>query len=38
MKIRIASVDDIALIKAFIQQKANFDRQVGAFSGELKDY
>ena len=36
MKIRTASVDDIALIKAFIQQKANFDRQVGAFSGELK--
>ena len=36
MKVRSATVDDISLIFSFIQKKSEFDRSIGAFSGELK--
>ena len=36
MKIRTATFDDISLIFSFIQKKSEFDRNIGAFSGELK--
>lgn len=34
--IRLATIDDVVLIYAFIQKKAEFDRNIGAFSGELR--
>jgi GNAT superfamily N-acetyltransferase len=36
MQIRSATPDDIALILSFIQKKAEFDRNIGAFSGILQ--
>jgi GNAT superfamily N-acetyltransferase len=36
MQVRTATPDDISLIFAFIQKKAEFDRQIGAFSGLLQ--
>jgi GNAT superfamily N-acetyltransferase len=36
MKIRSATLDDVALIFSFIQKKAEFDRKIGAFSGILQ--
>jgi GNAT superfamily N-acetyltransferase len=36
MNIRSATPDDVSLIFSFIQQKAAFDRNIGAFSGILR--
>ena len=36
MKIRSANPNDVSLILSFIQKKSEFDRKIGAFSGELK--
>ena len=36
MKVRFANVNDVSLIYSFIQKKAEFDREIGAFSGQLK--
>ena len=36
MNIRAATADDILLIFSFIQKKAAFDRDIGAFSGILQ--
>jgi GNAT superfamily N-acetyltransferase len=36
MKIRTATSEDIELIFSFIQKKAEFDRNIGAFSGVLR--
>ena len=36
MKVRVANPDDISLIFSFIQEKSEFDRNMGAFSGSLK--
>ncbi|MFB8790325.1 MAG: GNAT family N-acetyltransferase [Potamolinea sp.] len=36
MKVRTATPDDIPLIFSFIQKKAEFDRNIGAFSGVLR--
>jgi GNAT superfamily N-acetyltransferase len=36
MKVRSATKDDVALIFSFIQKKAEFDRNIGAFSGVLQ--
>jgi GNAT superfamily N-acetyltransferase len=36
MKVRPATPDDVSLIYAFIQKKAEFDRGIGAFSGVLQ--
>ncbi|MBD2446174.1 GNAT family N-acetyltransferase [Nostoc sp. FACHB-152] len=36
MKIRTATPDDVSLIFSFIQKKAEFDRNIGAFTGELQ--
>lgn len=36
MKVRTATPDDVTLIYAFIQKKAAFDRNIGAFSGVLQ--
>ena len=36
MHIRPTTPEDVPLIFAFIQRKADFDRSVGAFSGELQ--
>jgi GNAT superfamily N-acetyltransferase len=36
MNVRIATPDDVALIFSFIQKKAAFDRNIGAFSGILQ--
>lgn len=33
--IRLAKPTDVSLILSFIQRKAEFDRKIGAFSGEL---
>jgi GNAT superfamily N-acetyltransferase len=35
MKVRPATPDDVSLILSFIQKKADFDRNIGAFSGVL---
>jgi GNAT superfamily N-acetyltransferase len=35
-KIRAANLSDVALIFSFIQKKAEFDRAIGAFSGDLQ--
>jgi GNAT superfamily N-acetyltransferase len=35
MRVRPAIVDDVPLIFAFIQKKARFDRDIGAYSGTL---
>ena len=35
MRVRPATVDDVLLIFAFIQKKASFDRDIGAYSGTL---
>jgi GNAT superfamily N-acetyltransferase len=35
MRVRPAIVDDVSLIFAFIQKKARFDREIGAYSGTL---
>ncbi|MDJ0634245.1 MAG: GNAT family N-acetyltransferase [Xenococcaceae cyanobacterium MO_188.B29] len=35
MKVRVANPDDISLIFSFIQKKSEFDRDIGAFSGQL---
>jgi len=36
MKVRSATPDDVSLIFSFIQKKADFDRNIGAFSGRLQ--
>ncbi|MBE9008411.1 GNAT family N-acetyltransferase [Fortiea sp. LEGE XX443] len=36
MKIRPATPNDVSLIFSFIQKKAEFDRNIGAFAGELQ--
>jgi GNAT superfamily N-acetyltransferase len=36
MKIRAANPDDASLIFSFIRRKSEFDRNIGAFSGELQ--
>ncbi len=36
MIIKCATVNDVSLIFSFIQKKAEFDRNIGAFSGELR--
>lgn len=36
MKIRTATPDDVPLIFAFVKKKADFDRNIGAFSGILQ--
>lgn len=36
MNIRPANIDDVPLILSFIQKKSEFDRNIGAFSGELQ--
>ena len=36
MKVRSATQDDVSLIFSFIQKKAEFDRDIGAFSGVLQ--
>jgi GNAT superfamily N-acetyltransferase len=36
MKVRIANPDDVSLIFSFIQKKAEFDCNIGAFSGILQ--
>ena len=36
MKVRSATLDDISLIVSFIHKKAEFDRNIGAFSGVLR--
>jgi GNAT superfamily N-acetyltransferase len=36
MKVRFATKDDVSLIFLFIQKKAEFDRDIGAFSGVLQ--
>jgi GNAT superfamily N-acetyltransferase len=36
MQIRFATRDDVSLIFSFIQKKAEFDRDIGAFSGVLQ--
>ena len=36
MKVRFATPNDVALIFSFIQKKSEFDRDIGAFSGELQ--
>ena len=36
MKIRSATTNDVSLIFSFIQKKAEFDRNIGAFSGMLQ--
>jgi GNAT superfamily N-acetyltransferase len=35
MRVRLASVENVPLIFAFIQKKARFDRDIGAYSGTL---
>ena len=36
MKVRSATPDDVSLIVSFIHKKAEFDRNIGAFSGVLR--
>lgn len=36
MKVRSATPNDVSLIFSFIQKKAEFDRNIGAFSGVLQ--
>jgi hypothetical protein len=36
MNVRSATPNDVSLIFSFIQKKAEFDRDIGAFSGILK--
>lgn len=36
MNIRSATSDDVSLIFSFIQKKSEFDRNIGAFSGQLR--
>jgi GNAT superfamily N-acetyltransferase len=36
MKVRSATPNDVSLILSFIYKKAEFDRDIGAFSGELQ--
>ncbi|NJR53008.1 MAG: GNAT family N-acetyltransferase [Leptolyngbyaceae cyanobacterium CSU_1_3] len=36
MKVRSATPDDVSVIFSFIQKKAEFDRNIGAFSGTLQ--
>jgi hypothetical protein len=36
MQVRFATPDDVSLIFAFIQKKAEFDRNIGAFGGVLQ--
>lgn len=36
MKVRVATPDDVPLICSFIEKKAEFDRDIGAFSGLLQ--
>ena len=36
MNVRSATPDDVSLIFSFIQKKAEFDRNIGAFSGVLQ--
>lgn len=36
MKVRSATPNDVSLIFSFIQKKSEFDRNLGAFSGELR--
>lgn len=36
MRIRAASPDDVSLIFSFIKKKAEFDHNIGAFSGQLR--
>ncbi len=36
MRVRTATLEDVPLIFSFIQKKAQFDRNMGAFSGALR--
>jgi GNAT superfamily N-acetyltransferase len=36
MRIRTATAEDVSLIFAFIQQKSQFDREIGAYRGVLQ--
>lgn len=36
MRVKTANPDDVSLIFSFIKKKAEFDRQIGAFSGVLQ--
>ena len=36
MRVRTATPDDVSLIFSFIKKKAEFDRNIGAFSGVLR--
>ncbi|MDJ0599341.1 MAG: GNAT family N-acetyltransferase [Crocosphaera sp.] len=36
MRIKCATVNDVSTIFSFIEKKAEFDRNIGAFSGELQ--
>ncbi len=36
VSVRFATVDDVSLVYKFIQQKAEFDRDVGAYSGMIQ--
>ena len=36
MKVRPATPDDVSSIFSFIKRKSEFDRKIGAFTGELK--
>ena len=36
MQVRSATSDDVSLIFSFIKKKSEFDRNIGAFTGELK--
>jgi GNAT superfamily N-acetyltransferase len=36
MKVRSATPNDVSLVFSFIQKKSEFDRNIGAFSGELQ--
>ena len=38
IEIRFATPDDLSLIYRFIQKKAEFDRSVGAYSGNNSDF
>jgi GNAT superfamily N-acetyltransferase len=36
VRVRLATLNDVSLIFSFIQKKAEFDREIDAFSGELR--
>ena len=37
MEVREATVEDAATVLAFVQAKAQFDRELGAFAGSIGD-